>query len=318
MERDYKIDNLRAIAILLVVLGHSIIIYDPNWGLISTNVECQQFMYLKKMINLIQMPLFFSISGYCFCLSRKQTFNKTMFTNKLRRIMIPYFVVCFLYMDPIKILLNVPGYDLSLSLLGKQLVLFVDNGHLWYLPSLFLMFMATSIALWGGMKRWVLFGMAIVCAIFFNRSPCLFSLPQFCLYYVYFMLGYLICFYKGKWKENRFIGLFLCLIPLALSLFVNDGGLVKRCFCILMAFSVVIGFYELMPSVQNKLLARLSKDSYGIYLFHSPLIYFMYMQFPDANPLLMLGVNFFLCGSISLGVVYVIRKIGLKFIIGEK
>lgn len=59
MEREYKIDNLRAIAILLVVLGHSIIIYDPNWGLITSDIECLPFFYLKQMINLIQMPLFF-------------------------------------------------------------------------------------------------------------------------------------------------------------------------------------------------------------------------------------------------------------------
>lgn len=59
MEREYKIDNLRAIAILLVVLGHSIIIYDPNWGVITSDTECLPFFYLKQMINLIQMPLFF-------------------------------------------------------------------------------------------------------------------------------------------------------------------------------------------------------------------------------------------------------------------
>lgn len=48
MEREYKIDNLRAIAILLVVLGHSIIIYDPNWGLITSDIECLPFFYLKQ------------------------------------------------------------------------------------------------------------------------------------------------------------------------------------------------------------------------------------------------------------------------------
>lgn len=75
MEREYKIDNLRAIAILLVVLGHSIIIYDPNWGLISSEVECMPFMYLKKMINLVQMPLFFFIVRILLLLVQESSFQ---------------------------------------------------------------------------------------------------------------------------------------------------------------------------------------------------------------------------------------------------
>ena len=52
MEREYKIDNLRAIAILLVVLGHSIIIYDPNWGVITSDTECLPFFYLKQITTV--------------------------------------------------------------------------------------------------------------------------------------------------------------------------------------------------------------------------------------------------------------------------
>ena len=62
----------------------------------------------------------------------------------------------------------------------------------------------------------------------------------------------------------------------------------------------------------------LSKNSYGIYLFHSTLIYFMYMQYPNANSIVMFTVNFIVCGFVSLGFVYLIRTLGLKFIIGEK
>lgn len=153
MEREYKIDNMRAIAILLVVLGHSIIIYDPNWGLITSDTECLPFFYLKQMINLIQMPLFFSISGYCFCLSKNQSFGKNLLLGKFKRILIPYFIVCILYMNPIKILLGVPGYELSLNMFARQVLLFTNNGHLWYLPSLFLMFIVTSIGIMGGAKQ---------------------------------------------------------------------------------------------------------------------------------------------------------------------
>lgn len=319
MEREYKIDNLRAIAILLVVLGHSIIIYDPNWGLISSEVECMPFMYLKKMINLVQMPLFFSLSGYCYCLSKNQVFNKKLLSNKFMRILLPYFLICILYMDSIKVGLGVPGYDLSFKMIGQQLLLFINNGHLWYLPSLFLMFVVSSFAsLWGGKSiRWT-YVLAIILSVFSSRICAYFCLSQFCLYYVYFLLGYIISMNKTKLYKRKMIGLCLCIIPLILSLWINDGGHIKHSLFMLMSFCVVIGLYCLVSSSRNKALMILSKNSYGIYLFHSPLIYFMYMLYPNANPIVMFTVNFIVCGFISLGLVYLIRTLGLKFIIGEK
>ena len=61
---DERIENLRAI--VLVVFGHSIILYDTNWGFYTTNQTVVVLEILKHWINLIQMPLFFSLSGYLF------------------------------------------------------------------------------------------------------------------------------------------------------------------------------------------------------------------------------------------------------------
>lgn len=54
-----NIVTLRAIAILIVVLGHSIILYDPEWGVYEPINGCSLFQELKRVINLLQMPLFF-------------------------------------------------------------------------------------------------------------------------------------------------------------------------------------------------------------------------------------------------------------------
>ena len=61
-----NIITLRAFAIIIVVLGHSIILYDPSWTWYVPGQECPFFAGLKKIINVIQMPLFFSLSGYLF------------------------------------------------------------------------------------------------------------------------------------------------------------------------------------------------------------------------------------------------------------
>ena len=61
-----KIVNLRALAIIIVVIGHSIILYSHKWGLYSTIYNVRFLDILKDWINLIQMPLFLSISGFLF------------------------------------------------------------------------------------------------------------------------------------------------------------------------------------------------------------------------------------------------------------
>lgn len=58
-ERDYRISNIRALAIMIVVLGHSIIIYDTNWGYYTAKYQSEMLQSLKHIINYFQMPLFF-------------------------------------------------------------------------------------------------------------------------------------------------------------------------------------------------------------------------------------------------------------------
>lgn len=174
-----------------------------------------------------------------------------------------------------------------------------------------------GIIMGGKSLRWT-FVLAIILSAFSSRICTYFCLSQFCLYYVYFLLGYIKSMNKIKLCQRKMIGLCLCIIPLILSLWLNDGGHIKHSLFILMSFSVVIGLYCLVSSSRNKVLMVLSKNSYGIYLFHSPLIYFMYMLYPSANPIVMFTVNFIVCGFISLGLVYKLRTLGLKFIIGEK
>lgn len=47
-QKNYLISNLRVLAILLVVLGHSIIIYDPNWTTYNTPFHSVFLVTLKK------------------------------------------------------------------------------------------------------------------------------------------------------------------------------------------------------------------------------------------------------------------------------
>ena len=145
-EYSDKLTNLRALAILIVVLGHSIILYDPNWTIFMPPKEYKPFMILKQIINLIQMPLFYSISGYLYFWTVNRKDFKTITKNKIYRVLIPFVLVLFLYCNPFKHYLNVPGYESYSRLLHNNFLL-MDLGHLWFLPVLFFLFILNPLDL---------------------------------------------------------------------------------------------------------------------------------------------------------------------------
>lgn len=139
---DARLNNIRALAILVVMLGHSIIIYSPAWGIYSTSNSCDFFSQLKSLINILQMPAFFSLSGFLF----KSTLDKRdaayIIKNKILRLIVPYFFIGLFYMLPIKLIAQYPQWQGKAlwKIILFDILLGFDNGHLWYLYSLFIIF----------------------------------------------------------------------------------------------------------------------------------------------------------------------------------
>lgn len=71
-KRLLRLTNIRAMAIFMVVLGHSIILYSSAWNLYETSVSVPFLDMLKKIIDIPQMLLFFSLSGYLFVFSHQK------------------------------------------------------------------------------------------------------------------------------------------------------------------------------------------------------------------------------------------------------
>lgn len=65
-KRLSQIGNIRALTIFLVVLGHSIILYSSAWDLYETTVSAPFLELLKKLVDIPQMLLFFSLSRVIF------------------------------------------------------------------------------------------------------------------------------------------------------------------------------------------------------------------------------------------------------------
>lgn len=341
---NQQIVNLRALAIVFIVLGHSIIIYDHTFELLSSNVEVPLFETLKHWISFIQLKFFFSISGYLLCYKVMKMREKSneeaistffpFFQNKALRLLIPYIFVALLWMDPIKIILGVPDYSLSIGLIIEQLQ-FSNSGHLWYLPCLFLIFLVLYPILIFIRKSRVMHAVMLFILVGANylsgRAPEAFQIQNATYYLVFFYLGYLINYTLLYIEEKKitppsllFTNKKSCKIIFAALLFALSllAGQVVAQFTsigyeLYLSIIVLLMFYYYMPSFNNKFVNEISNRSYGIYLFHSPLIYTTAFLCPDINPWLMLFLNFAVFGLVAYGLTIVIASSRLKFIVGS-
>lgn len=326
--RDYGIDNIRAFAIILVVIGHSIILYSSSWSLYETEVPAPYFDFLKKIINVIQMPLFFALAGYLFYTKVKKIKLKNIIIAKFKRLLIPFLAFSFLWLLPIRLLVNYPGYqNLSVKTIVVDKILFgFDNGHLWYLPTLFLCFVFYAVIITleqrvGGERHknyYLNFAIGLimyVVQIFLALTP---YIGYVCQYFWLFSLGLLIhemklmhCDLKRKKWLKVIVGT-LCVV--ATVTYLCKPNLI---FINIDSFLWVLLFFVMKFSQENKFLKIVSDNSFGIYLFHSPLVYITYTYCDNFSPWIVFSMNFFIFGGMSLLFSYMLRKTRIKILLGE-
>ena len=325
---NQQIINLRGIAILMVMLGHCIIIYDNSFDLLRSDNQMPLFETLKHLISFAQMKLFISISGFLLaykCLGgSKLSLAKVgkFVKSKAYRLLVPYICVLILYNDPIKFILNIPGYDTPASFIPDQM-LGVNCAHLWYLPTLFLlMLVGYPLFLWAGRALWkhiMIFIFALAINFYHGELPEYFQLSSVGYYFIFFHLGYLVNWSRQNVSQANCAIKWGRLIPLFIGV-IGIGYVIKSLtsigFDMYLSITVILLFYLLIPSFNNKFINEISSRSYGLYLFHSPLIYLTAVFCPNINPWVMLFINFFVFGSIAYILTVLLSKSKLKFIIG--
>lgn len=328
-EHDHKIDAIRAVAIITVMFGHSIILYSSSWNLYKPEYSCQVLNVAKRIINLYQMPLFFSLSGYLFAKSSRFVSPLDFFLKKAKRILVPFLIVGFLWMIPIKYVAHYPLYS-EVSYIGasKMFLEGTDTGHLWYLPTLFICFgvaYATSKLFKNGTLTWTLMTISGLAVYSFKRSIPEMSvisvyLRYFAEYFWSFSLGALIItlrdFISAKLtpKLKRIAAcsaVVICFIEIFLAVLVYESLMLPA------AASIIITLYLVIPDREFGIAKSLSRNSYGMYLFHSPLIYATFLFALDYPPVIVVSINFLVWGSVAYFMTVAIRKTPLKLIIGE-
>lgn len=318
---NHLISNLRVLAILFVVFGHSIIIYDPVWTTYSTPYHSTFLVALKHFINLFQMELFFSLSGFLFFYTAQKGFQfNTLLKKKFVRLIIPFLFIGLFYLIPMRFIADYPPYEnLSFLRIVYSVLSFNDCGHLWFLPTLFGIFIVAAILTYKNKLR-VEYMLCII-AILYILSPYFESmiLRATSKYLLFFFLGYFINKYKTFLlnHQRRFIYSGLAIIGFFLISYILVWHNQSRIIISLTSTIIIITLYYFTPHKTNRCISWLDKNCYGIYLFHTPLMYVVMNNISSmAPPAILVPMNLIFGIGGSLIIVYFLRAIKCSFIIG--
>lgn len=322
MQRNYKIDNIRALAILIVVLGHSIIIYSSEWNLYSSTTVVPALDLVKKAINIVQMPMFFSLSGFLFHAKADITSYQNLLKTKTARLLVPYISIAVIWMVPIKMLVKYPAYNgrSFIDIIVFDILLYGDNGHLWYLPCLFMCFFLYKFL--SNISRnkgfiFVIWCFAILASFFIDKTTFGDAARLFYFlfkWFAWFVFGGLLS--TVMQDTNKKSDVFFCIgcIVFSFLAIIKPNSII----ILLARITILYVLYRYIPNKNNKYTLFLSKNSLGVYLLHSPLIYITFTFLSNSVPVAVVALNFIAFGSLSLVISYLLSKTKGAFLIGGK
>lgn len=332
--QDYS--DLKVFAMLLVVLGHITRFYSGD-GVVTPQCSSSVLSYLTAFIYSFHMPLFVSISGAIYYYQRFQRANYSnlfgFVKKKALRLLLPYLVFGFCYVAPIMILFHFidGGY---FSYIKEGIIYSHNSQHLWYVLMLFDLFIifrfGEKIIL--KLPEPIMLFCGFFLYIFSFAFPGRFQVRSAAQYLIFFYIGFLFqknrneitSFFYRKSSVLLVLSLISTILLVSLLQLFEFPTFIIRILSLSVAFTGMLMSYLLMrfvtDSVRTSLLYNcLKKDSFGIYLFHPIIIYilFYYTAPYKINPFLLTLTIFILSSSLSIILVYLVRKIKLGIIIGE-
>lgn len=286
------------------------------------------------------MPLFVFISGYMFYYCRKECgkykkLSKFSF-DKIKRLLVPYICVAVMFVVPIRVMTDYKGYsgNNTFEIIYKYIMTGLDAGHLWYLIAIFEIFIVFYLFESTINKIGVPASLIIIaCASIISfKFPDAFQISKSIHYFMFFYLGYIIRKYEQnfkiefKGKNNTLLIIILFILQfsfLAVSYKISNsnimGTLSINLMYLLSNISATIFYFTVLSTIStkykrlnnNKIIKFLDRESFAIYLFHSPLIYIVLKYVADKNisPFLVVPSMFTIILFGSLGISYMKNKV---------
>lgn len=188
MQRLISFDIAKAICIILVVIGHYVPDYSPEW-----------YVGVHDVIYTFHMPLFMFASGFIYMATKKDVPYKDFLWKKVKRLMVPYLSVSVIVIT-IKMLTEGHAYvenPVTVMSYVKMFYLPEAGYFLWFIWALWWMFVIVPLFKTKQM-RLGLFTVAIILHYVPSFLPEMFCLRQFQSMLVFFMLGVACC----DWKQE--------------------------------------------------------------------------------------------------------------------
>lgn len=253
------IDNLKALAIFLVVLGHSI-----NGGVTSTD---KYAAYLCDWIYSFHMPLFFLLSGITYQLASSNGKTKRTSTSQIVNIGIIYIVQSLIY-----ILFNVISQRFInpsniYTLKDGAFVLFTPIAHFWFLHTLIIYYIVDYILCRLLKKNSLIF-----------LTTLILSLLSFCIPFDYISkILYLLFFFELGRAMHFFSKIPIIIIIVGtiysfISPFISNHTLIFSYLDFIIAICVSLLLVYIFQKFSNRsinIITYAGKNCIWIYIFHS-------------------------------------------------
>lgn len=286
---------------------------------------------LKAVIDIPQMLLFFSLSGYLFVFTHgKKRGFVNLLKNKALRLLIPYLAIGLCYMLPIRVSIGFPSYQgMGIMDVAQKFMMTSDVGRLWFLPALFFVFLLSEIILTiaekiPGIKKYPEVFLCIAAfALYMEGYRIGFGYPPLLGGFnnlLWFSLDYFLNVHREMVKKAYALPLVkwgLIALNLALIAYSVMIGPLRAMLSLLLKGLCVINAYGAITDKPCKLAEKIDRNSFGIYLFHSPLIYITYAAIPNASPVIVVLINLVVFGAAAYGLTEWIRGTKLNVVIGE-
>lgn len=269
MERKhfYAIEIVRAIAIILVVIGHYSPDNAPLW-----------YDSLLKFIYSFHMPVFLFISGFIYIATKKDESYLSFLSKKVKRLLIPYFSTSVIIIS-IKLFSQGNAYLENPVTLNSYFEIFylpAAGYFLWFIIALWWMFVITPLFK-TRKQRFYLFLISIIIAYLPFEPTHILCVNEFKRMFIYFMLGATVYDYKEYLNSiiNRFSNSFIPLIffivfeYLYLTNICNQMEYLLPFLGIIVTMQLANYITHLNSTKFKNVLFYIASSSYIIYLFHT-------------------------------------------------
>lgn len=295
------VDALKVVTMILVIVGHSnyLAINTPYGGTPYTNIGYDHPSLIYRLLGVFvsfiysfHMPLFMAISGMCFNFSmQKDPTWSSILHGKAKRLLLPFILVTLFYSLPIKYFSGY--YDHSENVfydifMGQ--ILLLGNSHLWYVISLFWIFLAYYFIEKSHIKKNSAFWLALIgiswIGKYYEVSFNLLGLAAAMKHLFFFALGYNLFYkldnYHPRTLFKPMIGLLGAFILQRLLFIVDNNNLINKSlsYPFFTIISVIGGGCTLLiikylqeKMVNTKTYEAFKKYTYELYLYSDPLNY---------------------------------------------